>query len=133
MFKFDGYPLLKKCHIEYDKLTDLCYELEDYVESLEEEMTVEEKKRISSDTKKRMDERDRFGHEVVAKEVYATFNKVKPVLRKTTGGSLAWDDRFGRPFEELTYADIGVLIGLIEEETIYRLPPQYYDEESKRG
>ncbi len=125
MFNFSNYPTIAKFHVEYEELVGLSYEY-DEIES-ERPLTKEER----DDYLKRDAALKKFEHEVYSKEIYYVFHNVKPVLRKTTGGSIMWDERYDRPFEELTNGDKDVLIGLIEEETVYRLPPEYYDEKSK--
>ena len=69
-----------------------------------------------------------YGYTVLAKAVFDTFSKIKPILHKRRGedGYYKWDEIFDISFEENDENKKKCLIGLIEGKFVYELPLQYY-------
>lgn len=74
--------------------------------------------------------RDDFGYNILAKEIFNTFNPIKPKLHKRRGesGCFAWNDVFCDDYDSLDEKQKKCLIGLIYRLFVYELPDEYYVE-----
>lgn len=69
-----------------------------------------------------------YEYNVLAKAIFDTFSKIKPILHRRRGEETyyRWDDVFDCPFEENDINKRKCLIGLLEGKFVYELPLEYY-------
>ena len=73
-------------------------------------------------------ERDSFGDNVLAKEVWNFFNPISPTLYNADKEeNEKWNKVFDKPFQDLSTVQRRFLVGLIERNYIYELPNKYYN------
>lgn len=120
MFKFEDFPILKKHHLEYEKL----YKWSSGAS-------------YSDEYEKRAKKFDDFIYNVYAKAIFDIFSKIKPNLYRLDV-IYNWSDVFSSSFEcvsnrtmEENIGDRSVLVGLVEQESSYRLPSEFYENINK--
>ncbi|MDE6105309.1 MAG: hypothetical protein K2G38_06500 [Clostridia bacterium] len=115
--KYECYPNLLKMHKKYRKMRAV---------------VIRYSVKTSVDAGNKMDKAcndlDAYVRTEYSKAVYDIFNPIKPnLLNRRRGGEFLWDEVFDKPFEELTYEQKDYLVGLIEHDFVYELPPEYYE------
>ncbi len=121
LFRYDLYPQLEKMHKKYRRMRLALVKC-----SMSNSESVWEK------GNRTYGELNRYAWTEYAEAVYEIFEPLKPRLHnRRRGGDFAWEEVFDKPFAELTDEKRGYLVGLIEHDFVYELPPEYY--EDKRG
>ncbi len=112
MFKFDEYPEIKKTHGEYAQRRDEIYESE------QDDAKYWALREIQNNLK----------FNIYAKAVFDAFNPIKPTLRAVwkKNKPCKWEKVIANSFDECDEDQRVILFGMVEEETPYILPAEYY-------